>query len=185
MDLNEPYLQANVENYQKGNRDYLTSISIPDGEAPFPPLAEEESFYVNNSAPDINAPSIPDYLSMSPKSGVVKYNNSKNDCLRPDSPTITKNLDTSPKNKKNVNKKPELPEEIPMLSQNKNGFSDDVEAQNSSYTDMNHPPKTNTGMEPEYTNIFANDNYVNIPNTDKNSSIANPSYITFKSAKNV
>ncbi|KAG5675895.1 hypothetical protein PVAND_005755 [Polypedilum vanderplanki] len=48
-------------------------------------------------------------LSMSPKSGVVKYN------LRPDSPTIAKNLDTSPKNKKNVNKKPELPEEIPML----------------------------------------------------------------------
>lgn len=176
-----------MDNYQKGVRDYLTSLSIPDGEAPVPPLAEEESFYVNNSAPDINAPSTPDYLSMSPKSGVVKYNSNKGDYIRPDSPTITKNLDTSPKNKKNVNKKPELPEEIPMLQHNQNGLSStddaDTGAQNT-YTDMNLSSNNNNQTDPEYKNIFAtNENYVNIPATNKNSSIANPSYITFNKAK--
>lgn len=182
-------MQANTDNYQKGVRDYLTSISIPEDEAPMPPLAEEESFYVNNSAPDVNASSTPDYLSMSPKSGVVKYNSSKADYFRPDSPTITKNLDTSPKNKKNVNKKPELPEEIPMLSHNQNGLPSvndvDVEAQHS-YTDMSYPSQNNNEDDPEYTNVFATtENYVNIPvKSDKNSTIVNPSYITFKSARN-
>ncbi|KAL7045402.1 hypothetical protein ACKWTF_002226 [Chironomus riparius] len=186
LDLNEPYMQANTDNYKKGVRDYLTSLSIPEEEAPIPPLAEEENFYVNNSVPDVNAPSTPDYLSMSPKSGVVKFNSNKNDYLRPDSPTITKNLDTSPKNKKNLNKNAELPEEIPMLSHNQNGLlsveDTDVEAQNS-YTDMKFPSVKNP-QDPEYKNIFAtNENYVNIPATNKNSSIANPSYITFQSVK--
>ncbi|XP_070496401.1 vascular endothelial growth factor receptor kdr-like isoform X5 [Chironomus tepperi] len=187
LDLNEPYMQANMDNYKKGVRDYLTSISIPEEEAPTPPLAQEENFYVNNSAPDVNAPSTPDYLSMSPKSGVVKFNSNKTDYLRPDSPTITKNLDTSPKNKKNVNNKAELPEEIPMLSHNQNELSSvddtDVEAQNS-YTDMKFSSQKNIQEDPEYKNIFAtNENYVNIPATNKNSSIANPSYITFQSLK--
>jgi len=175
-------MQANMDNYKKGVRDYLTSLSIPEEEAPIPPLAEEENFYVNNSAPDINTSSTPDYLSMSPKSGVVKFNSNKTDYHRPDSPTITKNLDTSPKNKKNVNKKAELPEEIPMLPHNQNGLllADDVEAQNS-YTDMKFSSQKE---DPEYKNIFAtNENYVNIPATNKNSSIANPSYITFQSVK--
>lgn len=180
-------MQTNMDNYRKGVRDYLTSLSIPEEEAPIPPLAQEESFYVNNSAPDVNAPSTPDYLSMSPKSGVVKFNSNKTDYVRPDSPTIRKNLDTSPKNKKNVNKNSELPEEIPMLSHNRNGLSSledtDVEAQNT-YTDMNVSSQKNPQEDPEYKNIFAsNENYVNIPATNKNSSIANPSYITFQSVK--
>lgn len=200
LDLNEPYLQANTKNYESGVPDYLTQLSIPDGEAPLPPLAEEEAFNVNNSITDV--PSTPDYLSMSPKSGVVKYNMQKAaEYLRPDSPTIAKNLDTSPKNKKNVNKKPEIPEEIPMLAHNQNGLpihDSDEEQTNSTYTDMSRrrnssgrkkrqapqPPGTQQtpSSDPEYKNIFASDeNYVNVPAINKNASVANPAYITFQS----
>lgn len=184
MDLNEPYLTANINNYQ-GTRDYLTSLSIPEEDAPKPPIAQEESFYINNSAPnvnDVNDLEKPGYLAMSPKSGTVKY--------RPDSPTISKNLDTSPKNKKNVNKRPELPEEIPMLSHNENGLAtqeySDEEPQNS-YTEMsftngskeNDDTDVNVEEGPEYKNVFAsNDNYVNVPAANK--SITNPSYTSIK-----
>lgn len=179
MDLNEPYLIANTNAYHQGTRDYLTSLSIPEEDAPKPPIAEEESFYINNSAPDVNN-SKPSYLAMSPKSGIVKY--------RPDSPTIAKNLDTSPKNKKNVNKKPELPEEVPMLLQlgNQNGlpaqeYSD--EEPHNSYTEMSFTNGSKEGYDeedaPEYKNVFAtNDNYVNVPATNK--SIENPSYTSIK-----
>ncbi|KAG5675894.1 hypothetical protein PVAND_005754 [Polypedilum vanderplanki] len=193
LDLNEPYMQANTKSYESGVPDYLTQMSIPEGEAPKPPLAQEEMFSIDNST--TNVPSTPDYLSMSPKSGVVKYN------LRPDSPTIAKNLDTSPKNKKNVNKKPELPEEIPMLAYNQNGLPihDSDEEQVNTYTDMKirrnssgrkkrqapQPPvaaSTNQNSDPEYKNIFApSDNYVNVPAVNKNASVANPAYITFQS----
>lgn len=175
MDLNEPYLTANINAIQDGTRDYLTSLSIPEEDAPKPPIAQEESFYINNSAPDVTD-SKPSYLAMSPKSGTVKY--------RPDSPTIAKNLDTSPKNKKNVNKKPELPEEIPMLLQmgNENGlplqeYSD--EEPHNSYTEMSFTNGLKEDDAPEYKNVFAtNDNYVNVPSTNK--SIANPSYTSIK-----
>lgn len=143
-------------------------------------MAQEESFYINNSAPDVND-SKPSYLAMSPKSGTVKYH--------PDSPTLIKNLDTSPKNKKNVNKKPELPEEIPMLLKmgSQNGlpvqeYSD--EEPHNSYTEMSFTNGSKENGEdeeelPEYKNIFAsNDNYVNVPTNNK--SITNPSYTSIK-----
>lgn len=179
MDLNEPYLAANINNYKQGTRDYLTTLSIPEEEAPKPPIAEEESFYINNSVPDVNDTK-PSYLAMSPKSGTVKYN-------RPDSPTIAKNLDTSPKNKKNVNKKPELPEEIPMLMHNQNGvttqeYSD--EEPHNSYTEMSFNGSKEKGMDqqegPEYKNVFAmdNENYINVPVVNK--SITNPAYTSVK-----
>lgn len=175
LDLNEPYLAANVNNYKSNGRDYLTSLSIPEEDAPKPPMAQEESFYINNSAPDINTSG---YLAMSPKSGKVKYH--------PDSPTITKNLDSSPKHKKNVNKKAEIPEEIPMLLKpfNQNGLpivngDSDEELNQNSYTDNNYYDSSQKdeedGVQPEYKNVFAsNENYVNVPTTNK--SITNPSY---------
>lgn len=180
---------ANVSNYQTGRPDYLTQLSCPTTEAPKPPLAEEENFYVNNSVGSNNPLSSPDYLSMSPKSGTVRYNSGgahKSDYIRPDSPTITKNLDSSPKNKaKHPNKRPELPEEIPMLKRDENGAivhadSDDEHNPNG-YTEMSFsngrsPP---TISDAEYKNVFSSsDNYVNVP-ANPSKAIANPSYITF------
>lgn len=161
-------------------------------DAPLPPLAQEENFYVNNSVDPNNPPSSADYLSMSPKSGTVRYNSSsahKSDYIRPDSPTITKNLDTSPKNRaKHPNKKAELPEEIPMLQRNENGGlmhadSDDEQQNPNGYTEMsfsNGQPQP-TSSDNEYKNVFNSsdkDNYVNVPK-NPSKSVVNPSYITF------
>lgn len=177
-------MKANEDNYETGRPDYLSQLSCPTSEAPKPPLAQEENFYVNSSIDPKNPPLSPEYLSMSPKSGTVRYNSGagrQSDYVRPDSPTITKNLDTSPRNRaKYPNKKPELPEEIPMLRKNENGTvahdSDEEQPQNG-YTEMSfsngRQPATS---EAEYTNVFNPDNYVNIP---ANKSIVNPSYITF------
>lgn len=191
LDLNEPYLLANENNYQTGRPDYLTQLSCPTNEAPKPPLAQEENFYVNSISDPKNPPSTPQYLSMSPKSGVVRYNSggaSKSDYIRPESPTITKNLDTSPKNRaKQPNKKPELPEEIPMLSRNEYGAivhadSDEEIQSPNAYTEMSFsngrsPP---AASDAEYKNVFnSSDNYVNV-SANPSKAIANPSYITFK-----
>lgn len=195
VDLNDHYVIANVNDYQTGRPDYLSQFSVPEYDAPKPPLAQEEVFYVNNSIDPNNPPT--DYLSMSPKSGAVRYNpNSahKSDYIRPDSPTITKNIDTSPKNRaKHPNKKPELPEAIPMLQRNENGAlvqhpdSDDDHAPNG-YTEMsfsNGQSKPVATSDAEYKNIFdSSDNYVNVPPANSNkSTVINPSYITFKNER--
>lgn len=177
-------MMANVENYETGRPDYLTQLSCPTNEAPKPPLAQEENFYVNNSVDANHPPS--DYLSMSPKSGTVRYNSNlanTSDYVRPDSPTIAKNLDSSPKNKaKYASKNPELPEEIPMLRRNNGALADsDEEMQNpNGYTEMSfsNGRSKEVVQDPEYKNVFeASENYVNVPNPGK--AIANPSYITF------
>lgn len=192
VDLNDQYVLANVNDYQTGRPDYLSQFSVPEYDAPKPPLAQEEIFYVNNSIDPNNPPTSADYLSMSPKSGAVRYNPNSSahtsDYIRPDSPTITKNLDTSPKNRaKHPNKKPELPEEIPMLLRNENGSlvqhpdSDDDHHPNG-YTEMsfsNGQSKPVTS-DAEYKNIFdSSDNYVNVPANSNKSIVNNPSYITF------
>lgn len=177
---------ANVENYQTGRPDYLTQLSCPVNEAPKPPLAQEENFYVNNSIDAQQQPS--DYLSMSPKSGTVRYNSNvanASDYVRPDSPTIAKNLDSSPKNKvKYPSKNPALPEEIPMLRRDNNGTlaDSDEETQNpNGYTEMSfsNGRSKEVVQDPEYKNVFeaGDNNYVNVTNPGK--AIANPSYITF------
>jgi hypothetical protein len=178
-------MKANEDNYQTGRPDYLSQLSCPTSEAPKPPLAQEENFYVNSTIDPKKAPLSPEYLSMSPKSGTVRYNSARtSDYVRPDSPTITKNLDTSPRNRaKYPNKKPEMPEEIPMLRKNENGTvahdSDEEAPQNSNgYTEMsfsNGRPETSE-TDAEYTNVFNPDNYVNIP---ANKAVVNPTYVTF------
>lgn len=194
VDLNESYMIANVSNYQTGRPDYLIQLSCPDSEAPKPPLAQEENFYVNSIIDPKNPPSTPDYLSMSPKSGTVRYNSGaaahQSDYIRPNSPTITKNLDTSPRNrvKYPTTKKPELPEEIPMLKRNENGTLEHADSdeelqqqQNpAGYTEMSfsngrsqEQPATS---DSDYTNVFSPDNYVNVP---ANKAVVNPTYITF------
>lgn len=191
VDLNEPYMISNVTNYETGRPDYLTQLSCPISEAPRPPLAQEDNFYVNSSIDPKNHPSSPDYLSMSPKSGIVRYNSGaaahQSDYIRPDSPTITKNLDTSPRNRvKYPNKKPELPEEIPMLKRNENGAlvhadSDEEHLQQQNpngYTEMSfsNGRSQEKPSDADYTNVFSPENYVNLP-ADK--AVVNPSYVTF------
>jgi hypothetical protein len=186
-------MMANVNNYETGRPDYLTQLSCPISEAPRPPLAQEENFYVNNIIDPKKPPSTPDYLSMSPKSGIVRYNtgaaHQSSDYVRPESPTITKNLDTSPRNRvKYPNKKPELPEEIPMLKRNENGAlehadSDEEQPQlsPSGYTEMSFSNgKSQEQVDAEYTNVFSPENYVNVPaNKAVVNPVVNPSYITF------
>lgn len=172
-------MTANITNYETGRPDYLTQLSCPVSEAPMPPLAEEENFYVNNSVEMQKSPSAQDYLSMSPKSGTVRYNSNlaphKSDYIRPDSPTIAKNLDSSPKNKsKHPNKKPALPEEIPMLKRNENGADSDEEQ--NGYTEMSFSNGQTKPITSDAEVFNPSDNYVNVPSAK---SIANPSYITF------
>lgn len=179
---------ANVSNYKTGRPDYLSQLSCPTNEAPRPPLAEEENFYVNNSVDPNKSPTNADYLSMSPKSGTVRYNTSsaqKSDYIRPDSPTITKNLDPKTSPKKSPNKKAELPEEIPMLQRNENGSlvhadSDDEQNNPNGYTEMSftNGQSKPTTSDPEYKNVFdPSDNYVNSPLNPARSAINNPNYL--------
>lgn len=172
-----------MSNYETGRPDYLTQLSCPVSEAPMPPLAEEENFYVNNSAEIKTSPSANDYLAMSPKSGTVRYNTNlahKSDYIRPESPTIAKNLDSSPKNKsKHPNKKPALPEEIPMLNRNENGAPAQVDSdeEQNGYTEMSFSNGQQVANSKPHSPDNPSDiNYVNVPAAK---SIANPSYITF------
>lgn len=122
---------------------------------------------------------------MSPKKGSVMY--------RPDSPTIEKNLDSSPKHKKNIKKKPDLPEEFPMLFNNNqngqpNNIESDEEPQNnfreSIFNDSlgfdNTTQRNEINQdEAEYKNVFnsGENNYVNVPAAN------NPSYTLVQIAK--
>lgn len=178
---------ANVSNYQTGRPDYLSQLSCPTSDAPIPPLAQEENFYVNNPV-DNKFSGNADYLSMSPKSGTVRYNSSsaqKSDYVRPDSPTITKNLDPKTSPKRSPIKKPELPEEIPMLQRNANGAivhadSDDEQNNPNGYTEMsfsNGQSKPLTS-DAEYKNVFdSSDNYVNAQLNPGKSTVSNPTYL--------
>jgi hypothetical protein len=174
--------------YMKTRPDYLSQFSAPVDEAPKPPLAEEENFYVNdpiNGNENLNTNS-PNYLAMSPKSGTVRYQPDQQ-MKKSDSPTLARNLDSSPKRKYDA----KIPEEIPMLRKDENGIkklstdSDEDELQNG-YTEMsfNHPPiqpRSRESHDFEYTNVFKpSENYVNVP---ASSTISNPSYITFKNEK--
>lgn len=165
-------------------------LKVPSDEAPKPPLAQEENFYVND--PNNLTLTTPDYVSMSPTKGTVRYSPgtaNKSDYIRPDSPTIAKNLDTSPKHKsKYPNKKTEIPEEIPMLPQNysdqlAHADSDEETNKPNSYTEMSFSNEKQPKAETEYKNIFSpSDNYVNVPkpqNGNDPPSITNPSYVTF------
>lgn len=184
-------MSSNLD-YLKSRPDYLTQFSAPAAEAPKPPLAEEENFYVNEPMlPENNLPATPSYLAMSPKSGTVRYRtadqlelpkaSSKEDL----SPTLARNLDSSPKRK--YESKVPIPEEIPMLRTSRD--SNDVDAGESDddhqngYTEMSFsnphpkPPRRSVPAASEYINVIkSNENYVNVPTN--NATISNPAYIT-------
>lgn len=169
---------ANINNAQQGATDYLSSLYIPEQQAPSPPIAQEENFYINNSASELNKSG---YIAMSPQKGSVMY--------RSDSPTTRKNLDTSPKHKKNKSYKSELPEEIPMLhNQNKLPTPKHTDSDSKLFNEHLNNSHENEDLEEksftkdedgsDYKNVFdKNDNnYVNVSNVTNN-----PSYssITF------
>lgn len=185
-------MSSNLD-YHKSRPDYLTQFSAPEAEAPKPPLAEEENFYVNEPlrAEDFsNLPNSPSYLAMSPKSGTVRYRSDNLELpvvdKEADSPTLARNIDSSPKRK--YESKVPIPEEIPMLrtSRDSNDEVDDDEGQQNGYTEMSfsnpHPkPKQRSIPASEYINVIkSNENYVNVPTN--NATISNPSYITIGSS---
>lgn len=142
---------------------------------------------------------------MSPKSGTVRYNNSglpgglaklaepeelSDSPHEDESPTLRRNLDTSPKHRNKYDtKNAELPEMIPMLARNENGIS--VSSDISDFDNFPKPAERKTVKKPneqagdseapEYKNIFTTkDNYVNVPAMGNNGiEFSNPAYITF------
>lgn len=173
----------------------MSQFSVPPAtEAPKPPLAEEENFYVNEPIRNNDAlilANSPSYLAMSPKSGTVRYHTDQlqlpEDVKEGDSPTLARNLDSSPKRK--YESKVPIPEEIPMLRKSRDGNDDGVESDDdhqNGYTEMSfsnsQPKPTQRSISnTDYINVLkSNANYVNVPTN--NSTITNPSYITINSS---
>jgi hypothetical protein len=190
IDLNEPYMSTNLD-HLKSHPDYLTQFSAPAVEAPKPPLAEEENFYVNEpplggDEAASNLPNTPSYVAMSPKSGTVRYRTDNLELPEAEkeanSPTLARNLDSSPKRK--YESKVPIPEEIPMLRTSRDSNDDEVDEDDhqNGYTEMSfsnpQPKPTQRSISTtDYINVFkSNENYVNVPTN--NATISNPSYIT-------
>lgn len=161
--------------------------------------------FTNSTIENKNTDSPPNYLQMSPKSGTVRYssgtsgssqNYNPSDYLRPDSPTIAKNLDSSPKHRfKHTNKKQEMPEQIPMLTRN-GAQANNSDSEPETAPVPNSRKKANEDAAVEYTNVMqSNDNYVNVPSNiastrfnskdPKKDAFSNPSYVTPTSFKTV
>ncbi|XP_037051566.1 vascular endothelial growth factor receptor 1 isoform X6 [Bradysia coprophila] len=166
IDLNEPYLQMNTDNFKQGHTDYLSIMGPPEGIAPAIPD------YVNSPV-NSSLDAVPDYLAMSPKTGNAA----------PISPTIRNNLNhPSPKNR---TKKPGLPEEMPMLP------TASTHRHSDSDTDLT-PDYRSAGREfsdlaPSVNDAKSTDNYVNVPSTiinmnsayNNKDAVSNPGYVTF------
>lgn len=196
LDLNEPYLQMNNEYFKTGQQDYLSTMGVPETEAPpIPPTYVNGNMSIPISTTDNTAP---DYLCMSPLSGNVLFSprttkdQDNFNFTAPQSPTIKNNLDSSPQQK--LRKKP-IPEEIPMLKKANNySFNSDSESELSpdpvggkKFSDLN---KTNDAASQQYKNIRP-DNYVNVPSTIINmnnlkpskDAFSNPSYVSMGGSK--
>lgn len=50
--LNEPYLKANVENYERGNKDYIAQMGMPNVQAPSAPALEWNEIVEIHQQPD-------------------------------------------------------------------------------------------------------------------------------------
>lgn len=59
MDLNEPYLQTNIDLYKNGQVDYLSSMAPPEGMAPPVPLYVNSNVRANDNGKYINLQKIP------------------------------------------------------------------------------------------------------------------------------
>ncbi|XP_058060772.1 vascular endothelial growth factor receptor 1 [Anopheles bellator] len=156
LELNEPYLAMNAEKMERGDTDYLANLGPPEELAPSAPN------YVNGII--LPLPPISeirhekDYLKMSGTKSdsedsqfdFTSFNSQRH------SPTIRNNLDTSPPNGSKRHNKKGLPEEIPMLSNNRpssvtNGYNSDSEHETISPKPRERTSKHS--QEPEYMNV--------------------------------
>jgi hypothetical protein len=200
-------MQSNIESHPEGHTDYLRPDLCPDSPAPKPP----QPHYVNSPI-DILKSTSPDsphkYVSMSPKSGTVRYNSTDpnkratlaqpedddSDLVAEESPTLQRNLDTSPKHKNKYDtNKADLAEHIPMLARNANGVLNISDSESDNYPkpmERKSRRKDKDLEAPEYKNILdSKDNYVNVPSNfgnnryntspDQKEAFTNPSYVTF------
>lgn len=193
LDLNEPYMQMNANNYTDGRTDYLAALATP--EYPAPPVPQN---YVNGHVMSTNDNSkVPDYLTMSPSKTNSLQNNDISHFQFPsaNSPTTANNLNANPLSKIRA-KNPVIPEEIPMLKRSNQSISTDSETEHNSLdvTDSgnkyvgNNVERPQPQAQPRDTKKNINvlnasaDNYVNVPSTIINidkpkDAVSNPSYI--------
>lgn len=185
IDLNEPYLQMNVNNFTEGQTDYLALMAAPECQAPAIPN------YVNSGVIPIgNAPPIPDYLTMSPTVnsplGGDGGDNTHFQFPSLNSPTTVNNLNASPTIKLRT-KNPDIPEEIPMLKRSNQSISTDSETEFNSKNAQNPSNRNDLRTQPKdmkkNINVLntAADNYVNVPSTiinmNSKDAVSNPGYV--------
>lgn len=188
IDLNQPYLQMNVDQFSNGQTDYLSCMAAPEGVAPRPPVPT----YVNGHLiPMANAPSIPDYVTMSPtKTLNINSPGGDGDIQLEqqghfqfpilESPTLSDNLTPSGSRR---NRKPGLPEEIPMLKRSNQSISTDSETEIS--PDAQTSQRQFGDIRPQPRDLKKMENYVNVPstiinmNSDFNTkdAVSNPGYV--------
>lgn len=170
IDLNEPYLQMNAEQFSNDAVDYLPSMASPDVMAPKPPATH----YVNVGAPD--------YLKMSPS-----HNPNINSPLSDDQsghfqfPVLSSTTNESPNSRNRLRQ----PEEIPMLKRSNQSISATDSESDSSTPDTATLPARPIGVRPMPRDLKKTENYVNVPSaigsgskqySDKNA-VSNPGYV--------
>ena len=179
IDLNEPYLQMNVDLFTNGQTDYLSLMSAPDCPPPPVPVPNQ---YVNCNVPAQNSPS---YVSMSPTMGGPQLPPEEQFSFPAlNSPTTANNLNTPPTAKPRI-KKPEIPEEIPMLKRSGESANSDSDPEIS--PDAQSGGRNFTEMKPSPRRVNNENDYVNVPSTIINmnnsynkDTVTNPSYVSVK-----
>lgn len=190
LDLNEPYMQINTNNYQDGHTDYLAMLGTPEYPAPpVPPTYVNGNVLSKNDKPK-------DYLTMSTSDTNGQRNNDTShfQFSSLNSPTTANNLNASPSSKIRV-KNAVIPEEIPMLKRSNQSIHTDSETELNSLDVTDSANKYvvgNSVAKPQPTqrdtkqnvNVLnaSTDNYVNVPSTIINidkpkDAVSNPSYI--------
>lgn len=185
IDLNEPYLQMNVDQFATRPVDYLAAMAAPEGIAPKPPIPT----YVNGHLIQMaNAPNIPDYLMMSPTNS-QNINSPLSDREEPAGhfqfPTLDSASNSSPSSRNRL-RKPGVPEEIPMLKRSNQSISTtDSESDVSPVAPTSQRPFGDVGVKPMPRDLKKTENYVNVPSTiinvnnqyDDKNAVSNPGYV--------
>lgn len=175
LDLNEPYLQMNADQFTGGQTDYLAFMASPEEAAPRPPVPT----YVNGLVAMANAPSPPNYLKMSPKRS---EGGQSPDFQFPslDSPPLAGSLNVTPNSKSRV-RKPGIPEEIPMLKRSNQSISTDSETEITPDAQSSARQFENVRPQPREREFKKAEDYVNVPSTiinmNPNDVVNNPGYV--------
>lgn len=149
IDLNEPYVQVNANNFSDGQTDYLSMMAVPECQAPAIPN------YVNGGVPP------PENRDSVVGNGLNEHK------ITIDEPSPIKNLNLNQSPFKNRRNNPDIPEEIPMLNRSNksdsetdfNQLNDDKTIQNSY---INVPLSTS-----QTNNSVSNPTYVVVDNVNE------------------